>query len=95
MKKATVRTALVLFGLLAFVPAFVQPAQAAINFSIQFDTNNRPYYVRDHHRYYVSQYQAQQYYRQRDPHWFQNHRRDWNHNPRQFQNDWNRDHHGH
>jgi hypothetical protein len=34
---------------------------AAITGALLYDGNNRPYYVRDNHRYYVSSQQAQYY----------------------------------
>jgi hypothetical protein len=41
--------------------ALITVGAAAIVGALLYDGNNRPYYVRDNHRYYVSQNEAQYY----------------------------------
>ena len=41
--------------------ALIAVGAAAIVGALLYDGNNRPYYVRDNHRYYVSQDEAQYY----------------------------------
>jgi hypothetical protein len=41
--------------------ALIAVGAAAIVGALLYDGNNRPYYVRDNHRYYVSQNEAQYY----------------------------------
>lgn len=68
-------------------------ALGAIAGSLLFDSShNQYYYVRDNHRYYVSNDQAREYYRRRDPDWYNRHQRDFDRHPDQFSHDWNSEH---
>lgn len=62
--------------------------------SLLFDNSrNQYYYVQGGNRHYVSRDYAANYYQHRDPHYYQQHRGDFESNPQQFAHEWNGDHH--
>jgi len=92
MKKTAAR----LIALFAFLTMGVAPALAQVSVQLYWDTNNRPYYWDGtHHRHYMSVNQAQVWYQQRDPNYWQSHRSAWNNgNYSNFDHQWRQYHHG-
>src|SRR6185437_7927314 len=67
-------------------------AAAAIIGILAFDTSNRPYYVREGRRVYVSNDVANYYIRERDPNWYNAHQYQWRNSRYQYYQSWNQNH---
>jgi hypothetical protein len=74
--------------------AAIVTAVGAIVGTLIYDSGHRQYYyVRGGRRYYVANDTAQQWYRRRDPRYFDAHRDDFRNNPQRFDRQYRGSHH--